>query len=138
MFAHFKLHGDSTMKIVFAAALLAVPSFAQVGLGLIPMRVELPGLAPGKIQSGVLTVTNDAPGKVRVSADVLDFYIDETQTPQFGRAFAQEQDYSCRQWMTMNPMQFELEAGAQIAVRYSLRVPGQTEGRSFHCAAGFT
>src|ERR1035438_7157090 len=55
---------------------------SAASFGLTPMREELQ-LAPGAQHSGVLMVSNDAPGKVRVVAELLDFYIDAETTPQF-------------------------------------------------------
>ncbi|MBI3665746.1 MAG: hypothetical protein HY236_05880 [Acidobacteria bacterium] len=110
---------------------------AQVGLGLAPMRLEM-RLSPGRQQSGALTLTNDSLAKTRIRAEILDFFIDPTETPQFERAFPQESEYSCRQWLSLNPMETELEPGATTLVRYTIRVPQEVTERSYHCAAGFT
>jgi len=118
---------------------MAVPQSApaQVGLGLAPMREEM-RLAAGGQHSGILTLTNDTTEKVRVVAEVLDFYIDANTSPQFGRQYAQEADYSCRQWLSLNPMEMELEGNAHLAVRYTIRAPQAATDRSYHCAIGFT
>jgi hypothetical protein len=113
------------------------PAAAQVGLGLNPMRLEL-RMAAGSAASGSLAVSNDSPHKVRIAAELLDFFIDETGTPQFARHVPAESGYSCRRWLTLNPMEAELPAGGQTHVRYSMRVPAGTPERSFHCAVGFT
>ena len=89
-------HLQRRCKLNAAGAALAVlavagSASAQVGLGLIPMREEL-ALGAGAQHSGVLTLNNDSPGKVRVVAELLDFYIDPTATPQFGRILPQEAD----------------------------------------------
>jgi hypothetical protein len=116
---------------------MAAPScFGQLGLGLAPMRTEL-RLTPGSQHSGVLALVNDSDTKVRVSAEFLDFFIDSSTGPQFSRSIASEAEYSCRRWLNLNPMQFELNAGEQISVRYTLRAPAQVLPRSYHCAAGF-
>lgn len=110
---------------------------AQVGLGLAPMRLEL-RLAAGRQHSGALNLTNDSFAKVRVRAELLDFYIDPDETPQFGRALPQESEHSCRQWLSLNPMERELDPSAHVLVRYTIRVPQGTAERSYHCAAGLT
>jgi hypothetical protein len=110
---------------------------AQVGLSLYPMREELT-LAPGAMHSGVLTLNNDSPKKTRVVAELLDFYIDATGTPQFGGQYSQESDFSCRTWLSVNPMEMELEGNAHMAVRYTIRAPLPATSRSNHCAIGFT
>jgi hypothetical protein len=116
---------------------LAGGASAQVGLGLAPMREEL-NLAPGAAHSGVLTLANSGPEKVRIAAEMLDFYLDSTATPQFGRNYPQESEFSCRQWLAANPMEMELNGKAEISVRYTVRVPAAATGRSYHCAIGFT
>jgi hypothetical protein len=120
--------------IVLAAA---QPAPAQLGLGLSPMRVEL-AMGPGRQYSGSLNLSSDSQGKVRVRAELLDFFIDESETPQFDRSYPQEAEFSCRPWLSVNPMETELGAGTQTLVRYTIRVPKEAAERSFHCAAGFT
>ena len=110
---------------------------AQVGLGLAPMREELT-LEPGAAHSGVLTLSNSSSEKVRVVAEMLDFFLDATATPQFGREYKQEAEFSCRQWLAANPMEMELNGSAQLPVRYTLRTPPTATARSYHCAIGFT
>jgi hypothetical protein len=100
------------------------------------MRVEL-RLASGAVHSGALTLTNDSAAKARIRAEPLDFFIDATETPQFNRSWPQEEEFSCRRWLSLNPMETELEAGASILVRYTLRVPAEAGQRGYHCAAGF-
>jgi hypothetical protein len=123
---------------IFAAALLATAgtASAQVGLGLTPMREELT-LTPGTQHSGVLTLTNDSTEKVRVGGELLDFHIDPTGTPQFGHQ-PQESEFSCRQWLTLNPMELELNGKEHVPVRYTVRAPQSATERGFHCALGFT
>jgi hypothetical protein len=100
------------------------------------MRVEL-RLAPGAVHSGTLRLVNEGP-QVRVRSTLLDFHLDGEQTPQFGPMFAGEAAYSCRGWLTVNPMELELRGSSSIPVRYTLRVPADAQPRSYYCAAGFT
>jgi hypothetical protein len=101
------------------------------------MREDLT-LRPGVPHSGTLTLTNDSPDKVRVVAELLDFYIDATGTPQFGRQYSQEADFSCRAWLSVNPMEMELAGNSHVAVRYTVRPPATATERSNHCAIGFS
>ena len=110
---------------------------AQVGLGLAPMRVEL-DLAPGAQHSGALALNSDSEGSVRVVSEALDFSIDADGNPQFSRSQPSEAEYSCRDWLAINPMEMELTKGGQILVRYTVRVPPGVPERSYHCAVGFT
>lgn len=101
------------------------------------MRLEL-RLEAGAQQSGALVLTSDSEGAVRVKAEPLDFIIDSTGNPQFSPSLAGEAEYSCRDWLTLNPMEIELPSGVQAPVRYTVRVPAGAGERSYHCAAGFT
>jgi hypothetical protein len=101
------------------------------------MRLEL-HLDPGAQQSGALALTSDSEGTVRVRAEALDFFIDSTGSPQFSRSLASETEYTCRHWLVLNPMEIELPKGAQVPVRYTIRVPSGAAERSYYCAAGFT
>jgi P pilus assembly chaperone PapD len=137
MFTYTRIQLSLKLTILAAAILATVgTASAQVGLGLTPMREELT-LTPGTQQSGILTLTNDSTEKVRVVGELLDFHIDSTGTPQFGRQ-PQEAEFSCRQWLTLNPMELELNGKEHVPVRYTVRAPQSATDRSFHCAIGFT
>ena len=117
--------------------LLAGGARGQVGLGLSPMRLEF-SLTPGAIHSGPLSLSNESGAPMRVRAEILDFYIDEQQTPQFAPSYPAELENSCRNWLTVNPMETEVPPGKSMVVRYTLRVPVDAPAHSFHCALGFT
>ncbi|MGO9435026.1 MAG: hypothetical protein ACLP00_12155 [Terracidiphilus sp.] len=110
---------------------------AQMGLGLVPMRNEL-SVAPGQQVSGALKLSSESGAKIRIRAEVDDFYIDESDTPQFERNIPHESTYSCKNWLTLNPMEIELETGGSLLVRYTIRVPADAAEGSYNCAAGFT
>ena len=111
---------------------------AQVGLGLSPMRLEMK-LKPGMGQSGVLTLSSDSGDKVRVRAEALDFWIDQDQTPQFESSLPSEAGFSCRDWVSVNPVETEVAPLKRVNIRYTVRVPASAESsRGFHCAIGFT
>jgi hypothetical protein len=101
------------------------------------MREDL-AVTSGVTHSGVLTLNNDSPARTRVVAEILDFYIDATGTPQFGRQYAQEANYSCRPWLSVNPMEMELEGNSHVTVRYTVRTPPAAIEQSNHCAIGFS
>jgi P pilus assembly chaperone PapD len=138
MFIEFDLHayGKLIARWMLALAMAATPAAAQLGLGLVPMRLEF-RLAAGQQTSGTLNLSNDSQTKVRIRTELLDFFVDRSATPQFERSLSSEAGDSCRAWLTVNPMETEAAAGAQLPVRYTIRVPeGVAEG-SYHCAAGF-
>src|SRR5664279_4614851 len=130
-----------TYAVVIALVLIglaaAVPAQAQMGLGLVPMRNELK-IAPGQQISGALKLSSESGAKVRIRAEVDDFFIDATDTPQFERDVPHEAAYSCKNWLSLNPMEIELEKGGSLLVRYTIRVPADAAEGSYNCAAGFT
>jgi hypothetical protein len=115
----------------------ALPAGAQLGLGLIPMRTEMQ-MAPGAQHSGSLTLTNQTSVRTRVTAETLDFFIDAMATPQFQRNAAREAAYSCRQWLTLNPADFEAGPSGDVNIRYTINAPRDAAAQSYQCAAGFT
>jgi hypothetical protein len=111
---------------------------AQVGLGLSPMRLEMK-LKPGLEQSGVVALNSDSGDKVRVRAEALDFWIDKEQTPQFESSLPSEEGFSCRDWVSVNPVETEVAPLKQVNIRYTVRVPANAESpRGYHCAIGFS
>src|SRR5581483_1268518 len=137
MFPCIDVHRRRALIVWLAALSGAGAANAQMGLGLAPMRIEL-RLAPAAVHSGILTLANNSTAAVRVAGETLDFYLDATATPQFGREYPQEAEFSCRTWLVANPMEAELNNGSHIAVRYTVRVPSSAMARSYHCGLGFT
>ena len=117
--------------------MLAARAPTQTGLGLAPMRLDL-NLSPGAVHSGVLTVANNGAALMRIAGSTLDFFLDQTATPQFAPEYPQEAEFSCRTWLVANPMEMELNSAAQVPIRYTVRVPQTATPRSYHCALGFT
>jgi hypothetical protein len=116
---------------------LAPEAHAQLGLGLAPMRVEL-RMAPGQEYSNTVKLSSQSGVSTRVRAEVLDFDIDEAATPQFERNLPSEETTSCRNWLSLNPMEMEIDKDGYLNVRYTFHLPeGLPEG-SYNCAAGFT
>jgi hypothetical protein len=103
---------------------------------MVPMRVEI-HLTPGQQYSGALKLSNQSNAKTRVRGEVLDFNIDEKTTPQFERDLPQESAYSCKKWLSLNPMEMELDSSGFVNARYTLRAPTDIAEGSYNCAAGF-
>ena len=116
---------------------LAPVAHAQLGLGLAPMRVEL-RMAPGQEYSNTVKLSSQSGVSTRVRAEVLDFDIDETTTPQFERNLPKQASISCKNWLSLNPMEMDIDKDGYLNVRYTIHLPeGLAEG-SYNCAAGFT
>jgi hypothetical protein len=133
------VHRKCAVAVFAALLVLGVtrPAQAQLGLALVPMRAELK-IAPGQQLSGALKLSSESGVKTRIRAEVDDFYIDGTDTPQFERDIPQEAAYSCKKWLSLNPMEIELEKGGFLLVRYTFRLPADVAEGSYACAAGFT
>ena len=122
---------------MFSIVAAAAPVCGQTGLGLNPMLLPL-DMVPGQVRNNALTLGNNDMVPIRYRADLLDFYVDKEATPQFERDFPAESQFSCKQWLTLNPMEGELQPRGQLSVRYSVRVPEGVPARTYHCAVGFT
>lgn len=139
----FNKHSDHLHRALIGLFLLLVieviapAAHAQLGLGLAPMRVEL-RMAPGQEYSNSVKLSSQSGLSTRVRAEVLDFNIDEAATPQFERSLPTEGATSCKKWLTLNPMEMEIDKDGYLNVRYTIHLPeGLAEG-SYNCAAGFT
>ena len=133
------VYRQCTLAILAATLILSStrPAAAQLGLSLAPMRVEL-RMMPGQQYSGSLQLTSNSDAKTRIRAEILDFDIDASTTPQFERDLPQESAYSCKKWLSVNPMEIEVEPSGVLPVRYTLRLPAAVPEGSYNCAAGFT
>ena len=113
-----------------------IPARAELGLALAPMRVEIQISAGGQYTDS-LRLTNDSPARSRVRGELLDWYLDDTMTPQFSDRYAQEKPFSCRDWLEINPREMDLVENGTFRVRYTVRVPAGTPVGEYHCGAGF-
>jgi P pilus assembly chaperone PapD len=138
MYHHHHLLRKRALRAITAGAILGLawPAAAQVDVGLSPMKVEFPAVA-GKSYSGSLSLSNAGTTKARIRVEMVDFYVDETTTPQFIAHVPSEAEYSCAAWLSANPMELEVQPKTQVAVRYTVRLPAGASQRSYHCALGF-
>jgi len=131
------IHGAVAAFLGLAALGGATPARAQLGLGLVPMRVELQ-LKPGQEYSGSLKLSSGSMEATRVRSETDDFFIDDQTTPQFERDLPHEAQYSCKTWLTVNPVEIEIDKEGFVMIRYTLRLPADVAEGSYNCAAGFT
>ncbi len=123
--------------LALATIASVAPAAGQYGLALSPMRAEM-NLTPGAQRNGTLTIANDAKETARFRTEILDVSIDKEAVPQFEKDIPSEASFSCKDWITVNPMEGEMPAGGQTPIRYTLRVPANASARTYHCALGFT
>jgi len=133
------LHRQRTVgRLLLPILLVAAPlAHAQLGLGLSPMREEI-HLEPGMQQSGTLMVSNDSAANLRIRAGLVDFFLDAEATPQFVPNAPKEAPFSCRQWLSVNPMEWEQGPGTGHPVRFTVRAPAGAGVQSYHCGIAFT
>jgi|GEM_PF-570925 len=122
---------------VCASAFVVAPASAQVGLGLAPMRVEV-NVPAGATRAGSLAVSNSVAAETRYRTEILDFSLDQEATPQFEADLPAESKFSCRQWLTFNPMEGTIAGDGSTTIRYTFHVPADATPRTYHCAVGFT
>jgi hypothetical protein len=125
--------------VAFGALYCAAASsaYAQVGLVLMPARAEL-SIKAGEQRSGSLKLISQSEHPVHLRGDALDFQIDENATARYAREIPREKTVSCKNWLTLNPAEFDIKKDSVVNVSYTLRPPaGLTEG-SYVCAAGFS
>lgn len=137
MLTYTHLHHYRQLGLTVFWLLTSAPAQGQFGLALSPMRVEL-NPAPGSQHTGSLAIGNSdiQPGRFRT--EILDVSIDKEAVPQFEKEIATENDFSCRNWVTVNPMEAEIAGQQQIPIRYTFRIPDNAQPRTYHCALGFT
>ncbi len=129
-------------KLTLAGLALGLTAFpqtvhAQFGLALSPMRTEL-NLSAGAQRNGSLSLANEDQDTGRYRVEILDLSIDKEAVPQFEKEIPGEKEFSCKDWVTVNPMEGEVPGRGQTIVRYTFRVPPNSPTRTYHCALGFT
>jgi hypothetical protein len=100
------------------------------------MRVEM-RVVPGAQHTDSLRLSNDSDAPVRIRSEFLDFYLDDTMTPQFADQYERERELSCKDWLQINPREMDLAPNVTFRVRYTIRVPAETPEGEYHCGAGF-
>ena len=100
--------------LALGAIASVAPAAAQYGFALSPMRAEM-NLTPGAQRNGTLTIANDAKATARFRTEILDISIDKEAVPQFEKDISSEASFSCKDWITVNPMEGEMPAAGQIA-----------------------
>ncbi len=125
----------SFVLMSLAAVSFAPQAPAQVGLGLIPMRVEVP-LQPSASYTDSLELTSESPIATHVKGEILDFSIDNDENPQFG-VFPDSVN-SCSSFVRISPREFDMTPKQQRLIRYTVSAPADLKPGSYHCAVGFT
>jgi len=107
-------------------SLVSVPGWGQgnIGLNVWPPKIEI-SVLPGESQTGVINIQNPTSFKHRVSA----YPLNVKMTLYGDLEFTEDSlSYGCVEWLSLNPMEFDLPQGATQPVRYTIKVPAQAGG----------
>ncbi len=96
----------------------------NIGLNVWPPKIEL-SVLPGESQTGVITVQNITAFKHRVYA----YPQNVKMTISGDLEFTEDSlGYGCVEWLSINPLEFDLPQGSTQQVRYTIKVPLAAEG----------
>ncbi|MBI4727279.1 hypothetical protein HY768_08690 [candidate division TA06 bacterium] len=109
---------------IFCLAPLKAAGQGNIGLNVWPPKIELSVLA-GESQTGVLIVQNPTAFKHRVYAYPLNVKMSLYGELEFTE---DSLSYGCVEWLSINPIEFDLPQGASQQVRYTIKVPLEAEG----------
>ena len=109
---------------IFCLAPLYVWGQGNIGLNVWPPKIELSAL-PGESQTGVINVQNPTTFKHRVYAYPLNVKMSLYGDLDFTE---DSLSYGCVEWLSLNPMEFDLPQGATQQVRYTIKVPLEAGG----------
>lgn len=115
-------------------ALAALSLKAQIFFGITPIRVELKA-KPGSQITDIFHVRNNSSQPVRIKVYVENWQMQENGTPLF--IGQQPTNYSCRDWIKVNPPDFRLKPGEIRTVRFTVSVPQEAEPAGYHAAVSF-
>lgn len=115
-------------------ALSALSLKAQIFFGITPIRVELKA-KPGSQITDLFYVRNNSTQPVRIKVYVENWQMQENGTPLF--IGQQPTNYSCRDWIKVNPPDFRLKPGEIRTVRFTVAVPQEAEPAGYHAAVSF-
>jgi hypothetical protein len=99
------------------------------------MRVERT-LSPGVAYTDSLELTNETAANAHVKGELLDFFIDSNEDPQFG--VYPDLSHSCREFLRVSASDIDLQPNQQRTIRYTVRPPAKLAPGSYHCALGLT
>jgi P pilus assembly chaperone PapD len=118
-----------TAALLLGAAVITVPSSADMALDVSPIRVQV-RVEPGQEYTNAVRVLNSGKEPVRLRAYVEDWFLDEKGTPIFRPAGTMERSASL--WVDAAPSDFLLEPGQAKFVRYTISVPGDAREIGYH------
>lgn len=115
-------------------SLLLTLGRTQIYFGITPIRVEHKG-KPGESITDVFYVRNNASSPIRLRVYTENWYLKPDGTPVF--TGNQTVDYSCKDWIKVNPQDFRILQDEKKMVRYTVTIPEQVETGGYHASVSF-
>lgn len=107
---------------------------AQIYFGITPIRAEHDG-RKGENITDIIYVRNNAKNPIRIRVYVENWFLREDGTPEFvGNKPA---DFSCKDWIQVNPQDFRLNPNEMKMVRYTISIPDDAPAAGFHASVSF-
>lgn len=107
---------------------------AQIYFGITPIRVEHKGEA-GESITDIFYVRNNASSPIRLKVYTENWYLKPEGTPVF--TGNEPVDYSCKDWIKVNPQDFRILPDEKKMVRYTVTIPQQVESGGYHASVSF-
>ena len=119
---------------LLCAMCVTAPAYAQkVQLSLSPMRVDIDQLKAGDTYTDALGISNNSDETQHIVVWAADWRLTADGGVDFLHA-GSFQDYSCGEWITVNPTEFDLAPLKGERLRYTFRVPSGATQKGYHCA----
>ncbi len=120
--------------ILFSGLGLILTAAAQIYFGVTPIRFELKA-KPGTQVTEVIYVRNNSSRPMRIKAYSENWYLKEDGTRMF--VGNEPVNFSCKDWIRINPFDFRLQPGEMRSVRFTVSVPAEAESAGYHAAVSF-
>jgi hypothetical protein len=104
---------------------MTAPSSADISVDVSPAKYELT-TQPGKQETFPITVRNTSGAAVHIVASLSDYVVGPTGNYVF--AAAGKSPFSLSKEISINPREFDLDAGSFVQVRFSVDVPQTANG----------
>jgi len=120
--------------IVLAFLISLQPVEAQIYFGITPIRVEH-SLNKGESITDIFYVRNNGTFPLRIKIFPENWYLGHNGNPVF--VGSNSVDYSCRDWIKVNPQDFRIMPDEIKMVRYTITVPEDIPQAGYHASISF-
>lgn len=118
----------TTLKIILAVLVMDLwtgrPASASAGLMVWPSKIEISANAGGS-KSGVINVQNQGLNKARLKVNTMNCRMDEDGSIVYTN---KNVPFGCKQWLRVEPQEFEIKPGVSIQLLYTIDIPGNAQG----------